>query len=125
MMKTLRASTLAVSLLFGSPALAASINVGSDGVTSSGPYPTPMTARSQHNLAVTTATSLTVPPGSVYATVQAAGAAVKYTTDGTTPTSSVGMTLAPGASLGIAGPKLLAAFQAISATGTLDVEYFQ
>lgn len=125
MMKTLRASTVAVSLLFGSPALAASINVGSDGVTSSGPYTTPIAGSSQHNLVITAATPLAVPLGAVYATVQAAGASIKYTTDGTVPTASVGMTMYPGERIGIPGSKLLAGFRAISATGTLDVEYFQ
>jgi hypothetical protein len=92
------------------------------------PLPTPYAPLSpgQHNLSVTSATALTVPTGARYATVCASGAAVKYTTDGTTtPTSSVGMPLAAGACLALSGPQTLANFRAISASGTLDVEYFQ
>lgn len=85
----------------------------------------PIAGKSQHNLACVSATALTVPNGAVYATVQAATATVKYTTDGTTPTSSVGMTLAAGSTVTLSGYAAIAAFLAISATGTLDVEYFQ
>jgi hypothetical protein len=46
-----------------------------------------------------------------------------YTTDGTTPTSAIGMSLAIGATVLLAGGQM-ATFKAISATGTLDVEYF-
>lgn len=82
----------------------------------------------QHNLAIATAggTGLTIPTGATYAVVQAATAQVKYTTDGTTaPTSAIGMTLAVGSTLALAGATILANFKAISATGTLDIEYFQ
>lgn len=78
----------------------------------------------QHNLAITSSTALTPPTGATYAVVQAKVATVSYTLDGTTaPTSSVGDTLAVGASLPLYGPAMIAAFRAISATGTLDVEY--
>ena len=80
----------------------------------------------QHNVAITTATLLTVPSGSTYATVCASTANVKYTTDGTTtPTSTIGMTLATGACVTLSGATVVANFKAISATGTLDSEYFK
>lgn len=80
----------------------------------------------QHNLTISSATALTVPNGARYATVCARTAAANYTTDGTTaPTSSVGMALAAGSCVALSGPAVLAAFRAISATGTLDAEFFQ
>ncbi len=80
----------------------------------------------QHNVAPTSATGLIVPNGARYATVCASTAGVKYTTDGaTTPTPSLGMPLAAGACVTLSGAAALANFKAISATGTLDVEYFQ
>ena len=89
-------------------------------------YPFTPLSPGQHNLACTSATGLTVPAGAIYAVIQAAGATVKYTTDGTTtPTSSVGMTLAAGATLTLSGAAAIANFKAISASGTLDIEYFQ
>lgn len=91
-----------------------------------GPYAyTPLTP-GQHNLAIVASTALTVPTGATYATIQAATAQVKYTTDGTTaPTSTVGMTLPAGSGVILSGATVLANFRAISATGTLDVEYFK
>ncbi len=80
----------------------------------------------QHNIAPTSATGLAVPNGARYATVCASTGSVKYTTDGsTTPTASVGMPLAAGACVTLSGAAALANFKAISATGTLDAEYFQ
>ena len=125
-MKMLRASALAILLLAPPAAFAGIVEpVGSDAVTPQGPYPTPMIGTAQHNLAITTSTGLTVPQGAVYATVQAATATVKYTTDGTTPTASVGMTLVAGNSLGVPGQTLMKAIRFISSSGTLDVEYFK
>lgn len=90
------------------------------------PYAYTPLSPGQHNLAIVSATALTIPTGSTYATVCAATANAKYTTDGTTtPTSSVGMTLANGACVTLSGATVLANFKAISSTGTLDVEYFR
>jgi hypothetical protein len=92
------------------------------------PLPTPYAPLSpgQHNLSPTSATALTVPSGARYATVCASGSTVRYTTDGTTtPTGTVGMPLAASACLSLSGPQVLANFRAFSASGTLDVEYFQ
>ncbi|MBV8614422.1 MAG: hypothetical protein JOY66_11730 [Acetobacteraceae bacterium] len=79
----------------------------------------------QHNVAITSATPLMVPTGARYATICAKGSALEYTTDGTTPTASLGMALAAGACVALSGPAVLANFRAISATGTLDAEFFQ
>jgi len=124
-----RGAALALFLAKGDPAAAQNYHdTGGTLVPGVIPLPTPYAPLSpgQHNLALTTATALTVPTGARYATVCASGAAVKYTTDGTTtPTSSVGMPLAAGACVALSGPQGLANFRAISASGTLDVEYFQ
>ena len=102
-------------------------------VSSANPFPvtvapyayTPLTP-GQHNLAITTATALTVPTGSTYATVCESTANAKYTTDGTTtPTLTVGMTLAAGACVTLSGGTVIANFRAISATGTLDIEFYR
>ena len=80
----------------------------------------------QHNIAPTSATPLTVPLGARYATICATLATVKYTTDGvTTPTTSVGQPLVAGSCVALSGATVLANFRAVSASGTLDVEYFQ
>ena len=80
----------------------------------------------QHNLAPTSATALTVPAGARYATICVSTATAKYTTDGvTTPTVSIGQPLAPGSCVSLSGSAVLANFRVISASGTLDVEYFQ
>lgn len=79
----------------------------------------------QYALAIVSATSLTVPAGAFYATIQANTATVFYTTSGTTPTSSVGNQLTPGSGVFLSGADVLASFKAISATGTITVEYFK
>jgi hypothetical protein len=90
------------------------------------PYPYTPLSPGQHTLAITSATALTVPAGARFANVCATTAAVRYTTDGTTtPTSTVGQPLATAACVSLSGAQMIANFRAISATGTLDVEYFQ
>jgi hypothetical protein len=80
----------------------------------------------QHNMALSAATALTIPPTARYATVCASGAMVKYTTDGiTTPTSTLGQPLIAGQCVALSGAALLTTFRAASANGTLDVEYFK
>jgi hypothetical protein len=55
------------------------------------PYPYTPLSPGQHTLAITSATTLTVPAGARFANVCATTAAVRYTTGGTTtPTSTVG-----------------------------------
>ncbi len=90
------------------------------------PYPYTPLAPGQHNLAPTSVTALTVPAGATYATVCASTATARYTTDGiTAPTASVGMPLAAGACVALSGAAVLASFRFLSATGAVDVEYFQ
>lgn len=90
-----------------------------------GPYQYTPVAGAQYNLAITSSTALTVPGTATYATVCAKTAAVNYTTDGaTTPTSTVGTPLQALACVGISGAAVLTNFRAISATGTLTVEFF-
>jgi hypothetical protein len=96
-----------------------------------------MAGTGQHNVALASATALTVPTNpngtisATYASVCASSSGstvgVRYTTDGTTPTSTVGQPLLAGQCVSLAGPAVLAAFKAIEtgATATLDVEYFQ
>lgn len=80
----------------------------------------------QHNLSPSSPTALTVPAGARYATVCASTSVAKYTTDGVTiPTTGVGQTLPAGSCVSLSGPAVLANFRVISASGTLDVEYFQ
>ena len=90
------------------------------------PYGYTPLAPGQHNVGLTAATALTAPGGARYATICATNAAVKYTTDGaTTPSALVGQPLAAGACMSLSGPAVLANFRAFSATGILDIEYFQ
>lgn len=98
------------------------ISSGASG--SSKPYGFTHLSGAQHNLTCVSSRALTVPSGAIYAIVQAKVADISYTTDGTIPTSSVGMTLSVGSSMSLSGADIIAAFKAISATGILDVEYF-
>ena len=127
-MKYIAACTLVLILPF-SVALAQTY-VDSSGTVVPGvaPIPFPFTplAPGQHNLAPTGATGLAVPAGARYATVCGSTATIRFTTDGTTPpTNTVGMPLAAGACVTLSGSAVLANFKAISASGTLDVEYFK
>lgn len=91
------------------------------------PYPYTPLGPAQYALAISSSTALTVPTGARFANVCAATANVNYTTDGkTTPTSSVGETIYyQTACIQLSGPLVLANFRAISASGTISVEYFQ
>jgi hypothetical protein len=80
----------------------------------------------QHNLAPTSSTALTIPPGVKYATICASTATVRYTTDGLTmPTPTIGQPLVAGSCVMLSGAQVLSSFRAASASGTLDIEYFQ
>jgi hypothetical protein len=81
----------------------------------------------QYGISVASSTALTVPAQSVYAVVCAETAAVRYTTDGTTPTATVGMPLASGQCVAIQGEGSLSLFRVIQQTAgaTLDVSYFK
>lgn len=125
--KPLRAAL--VCALLAAPAMAQTYR-DSGGTVVPGVVPLPFAYTpmppGQHNLAPASATALTIPAGARLATICASTAPVKYTTDGvTTPTASVGQPLAAGACVILSGPAVIANFLAISAGGTLDVEYFQ
>lgn len=87
---------------------------------------------SQNSLAIITATSLTVPAGTNYATVCANGGAANWETDGVTvPTGTVGTggsPLSTGSCMALSGSKTIQNFQAIQQVGsttTLSVKYFK
>jgi hypothetical protein len=128
-MKRFTLAALWAVFLCGAPALAQTYHdLNGTIVPGSVPLPYPYTPLSpgQHTLSITSATALTVPAGARFANVCATTAAVRYTTDGTTtPTATVGQPLAAAACVSLSGPLMIANFRAISATGTLDVEYFQ
>jgi hypothetical protein len=119
----------AIALLAASPALAQTYH-DSAGTPIKGVMAIPYTqwplAPGQHSLTPTSPTALTIPTGSRYANVCASSANVRYTTDGTTtPAANVGQPLTAGTRIWLTGPQVLTNFLAISATGTLDVEYFR
>lgn len=85
-----------------------------------------MLSPGQYNLGITSSTALTAPAGATYAVVTAETANVRYTLDGvTTPTASVGIILAAGASIGLYGADPIAKFRAIQAAAgaTIGVNY--
>jgi hypothetical protein len=122
-------SVAAVIVFAASPALAQAYydfaGTPVDGVMAI-PYTKGPLPPGQHNVALTSATALTIPTGSRYANICASFADIRYTTDGTTtPTVGIGQPLAAGACITLSGPQVLQNFRATSASGTLDVEYFR
>ena len=63
------------------------------------------------------------PAAYTYAVVQVSTAALKYTTDGTAPSATVGMNVAVGGSLTM-NYALFNVAKFYSATGTLDIEFY-
>ncbi len=88
------------------------------------PYPAIPVAGAQYTVGPTAATALTVPATAQFAIACGSVAVIRYTTSGTTPTSTVGLQIAVGSCIQLSVAQM-AAFQAISATGKLDVEYFK
>jgi len=74
---------------------------------------------------LSSAVNLTVPSGASNALIAVSGAPVRWRSDGTAPTASVGMPVAAGATLVVGGP-LMSTIQFIQQSGTaeLDVNYF-
>jgi hypothetical protein len=90
------------------------------------PYQYTTLSPSQPGLAVTTATSLTVPAGAKYAFVTVEGGSVRYRVDGTAPTATVGTLLTVGQQLQYAGNLSTIKFiDATGSTGTIDVDYYK
>lgn len=99
---------------------------GGGAVVTVAPYAyTPLTP-SQFGLAVVASTALTPPAGATLARACVRTAEVETTTDGTTPTTAPrGTAFGVGSCTLLSGAAVIAAFRAISATGTLDVEYYK
>ena len=96
--------------------------------TAGGPYPAQAIAGSAlHNVAIATAGGVNLsasdPAAYTYAVVQVSTAALKYTTDGTAPSATVGMNVAVGGSLTM-NYALFNVAKFYSATGTLDIEFY-
>lgn len=72
-------------------------------------------------------TTLTVPATSTIAVIQVEAAGVRWRDDGTAPTATVGMLLAPGNTLTLSGAAELAAVAFILSSGSpiLDVSYYK
>lgn len=99
---------------------------GSSPGAGSQPYNYSPVAGSQYGLGIVASTALTVPATALQAQICIRGNSVNYTKDGTTtPTTSVGMSLAVGQCIEFSGPLVLANLKFIqtAATATLDVEY--
>lgn len=77
-------------------------------------------------LSPTTATKLTVPNGAFSAVVSVETNSARWTADGTTPTSTVGVLIAAGSEREFVGPEVLSGFQIIDASGasSVKVHYF-
>jgi hypothetical protein len=79
----------------------------------------------QYAVAITSAQTLTIPAGSLIAEICVETASARYTTTGTTPTSTVGVPVASGGCFQLAGAANLTAFKIIGSGATMDVEYFK
>lgn len=90
----------------------------------------PMPGTAQYAVNIGSATALTFPSGAIIAEICVNTAAARYTTTGTTPTSSTGIPVVPASStipacFQLAGAVLLTAFKIIGSGATMDVEYFR
>lgn len=77
----------------------------------------------QYALSIASSTALTPPSGSLAAEICVETAAARYTDDGTTPTSSIGIPVPAGSCFQYAG--LLSAFKIIGSGATIDVSYYK
>ena len=80
---------------------------------------------SQYGLSVTTNTTLTVPAGATIAEICVETAGIRYTSDGTSATASVGMPVSSGTCYSYSGPLSALKFTAQTGLPTIDVEYFK
>jgi hypothetical protein len=90
----------------------------------------PMAGTAQYGVNIGSVTTLTFPSGAIIAEICVNTANARYTTTGTTPTSSVGIPVAPQSAtvptcFQLAGAVNLTAFKIIGAGATMDVEYFK
>lgn len=127
-----------IALSLGGPAQAQNVNLNcinpdGSGMTAWAPCflnnPSPIAGSGQYALAITSVQSLTVPASAIIAEICVEAAASRYTTTGTTPTSTVGMPVVPTATVPscfqLAGLVAMQAFKIIGAGATIDVEYFK
>lgn len=89
------------------------------------PYQFTSAGAGQYALAITTVQTLTVPAGSLIAEICVETASARYTTTGTTPSSTVGVPVAAGGCFQLAGVADLTALKIIGAGATTTVEYFK
>ena len=103
---------------------------GMQGLTGGVPMPTKSGAyvsagTGQYGISITSVTTLTVPGGSLFAQLCVETAAARYTDDGTTPSSSVGIPVPTGSCWQISGATLLSGLKIIGAGATLTVSYYK
>jgi len=111
-------------LLMGTDPSLALFDRSAPGLVNTGPYTSASAGGGQYGVSITSVTSLTIPTNAYLAEICVEGAAARYTDDGTTPTTSVGMPVPAGTCFAYAGP--LPAFRIIGNSGaTLDVSYYR
>jgi hypothetical protein len=79
----------------------------------------------QYALAISGATSLTVPAGAAIAEICVETAGVRYRDDGTAPTSSTGMPVSSGTCFQYGGPLNKIQFIQQSGSPTINVSYYK
>jgi hypothetical protein len=85
--------------------------------------PTASAGPGQYAVSITAVTTFTVPQYAAAAEICVETAGARYTDDGTTPTSSVGIPVAAGQCFAYGGP--LSAFKIIGAGAMIDVSYYK
>ena len=95
-----------------------------------GPYQFQSAGAGQYGVSLNSITSLTVPTGTLQAEICVESATARYTTSGTSPSSTVGVPVVPPTSSNpqcfpLSGFAILSTFQIIGAGATMDVEYFK
>jgi hypothetical protein len=95
------------------------------GLVNTGPYTSASKAApsGQYGVSIASVTKLTVPTNAYLAEICVETASARYTDDGTTPSSTVGLPVAAGTCFAYSGP--LASLQIIGAGATMDVSYYQ
>lgn len=92
---------------------------------SSGALPVPIANSSQLPLSVSGLTTLTVPAAATQALVCVETANVRWSDDGTTPSTTVGQLLVPGQCKAFSSPSLVKFNPATGATASITVSYYQ
>jgi hypothetical protein len=116
-----RLAIVAAALLFASSNAYALFSAADPGVIKGGPYISAGPA--QYAVSLSTVKTLTVPVNASIVEICVETATARYTDDGITPTSSVGIPVAAGTCFAYSGP--LDAFKIIGAGATMDVSYYK